>query len=131
MSFSDGAESAGLRFTFENGRSPLRQLPETMSGGVALLDYDDDGWLDVYVVQGGAFPFRSDEPHDGDRLFRNKGDGSFEDATRSLVWPRCPAATGTVPLSATWTAMGDPTLRHPFRVVRDFTGTVATAHSRT
>ena len=37
-------------------RPPLRQLPETMGGGVGLLDYDGDGWLDVYCVQGGPFP---------------------------------------------------------------------------
>ena len=49
---------AGLRFTFENGATPARQIPETMSGGVGLLDYDGDGWLDVYLVQGGPFPPR-------------------------------------------------------------------------
>ena len=54
--FRDDAAPAGLRFVFDNGRSSLRQLPETMAGGVGLLDYDGDGWLDVYVVQGGAFP---------------------------------------------------------------------------
>jgi tetratricopeptide (TPR) repeat protein len=80
--FTDDAEAAGLRFTFDGGRSALRQLPETMSGGVALLDYDGDGWLDIYCVQGGAFPPEADGTS-GDRLFRNRGDGTFEDATQS------------------------------------------------
>jgi thioredoxin-like negative regulator of GroEL len=79
--FTDDAGAAGLRFTFDNGASPLRQLPETMSGGVALLDYDGDGWLDVYCVQGGKFPPDPKQLPAGDRLFRNKADGTFEDVT--------------------------------------------------
>ncbi len=58
LDFRDDAEASGLVFTFLNGGSPSRQLPETMGGGVALLDYDGDGWLDVYAVQGGTFPPR-------------------------------------------------------------------------
>ena len=54
--FTDDAEAAGLRFIYDNGRTAARQLPETMGGGVGLLDYDGDGWLDVYCVQGGPFP---------------------------------------------------------------------------
>jgi len=79
--FADLATPAGLRFVFDNGRSRLRQIPETTAGGVGLLDYDGDGWLDVYVVQGGVFPPRPDRPNTGDRLFRNRGDGTFEDAS--------------------------------------------------
>ncbi|MHB1557965.1 MAG: FG-GAP-like repeat-containing protein [Isosphaeraceae bacterium] len=79
--FVDDAESTGLRFVFENGRSPQRQIPETTAGGVALFDHNGDGWLDVYVVQGGVFPPRRDPATGpgGDRLFRNRGDGTFED----------------------------------------------------
>ncbi len=79
-SFRDDAEAAGLRFRFEPGRLKGRRLPETMGGGLALLDADSDGWLDVFVVQGGAFPPGPMAPN-GDRLFRNRGNGQFEDVT--------------------------------------------------
>jgi len=78
--FVDGAESAGLRFVHDNGQSALKRLPETMSGGVGLLDFDGDGWLDVYAVQGGPFPPPQNSPV-GDRLYHNRGDGTFEDVT--------------------------------------------------
>jgi len=80
-SFREAAARVGLRFTYENGRSPLRQLPETTSGGVGVLDFDGDGWYDVYCVQGGPFPPAPGRLGTGDRLFRNRGDGTFEDAT--------------------------------------------------
>ena len=79
--FRDDASKAGLGFTFDNGRSPLRQIPETTAGGVGLFDYDGDGFLDVYAVQGGVFPPDPARPNTGDRLFRNQGDGSFADVT--------------------------------------------------
>jgi enediyne biosynthesis protein E4 len=87
--FRDLAQSTGLRFVFENDPTALHRLPETMAGGLGLIDYDGDGWLDVYAVQGGKLP---DEPAPApskqrDRLFRNKGDGTFEDVT---------AATGLI-----------------------------------
>jgi tetratricopeptide (TPR) repeat protein len=81
--FRGDAETAGLRFTFDNGTSRLHQIPEVTSGGVGLLDYDGDGWLDVYVVQGGVFPPDPHRPSNGDRLFRNQGDGTFVDVSES------------------------------------------------
>ena len=51
-----------------------------MGSGIAWLDYDADGWMDVYVVQSGPFP-PANSPKAADRLFRNKGDGTFSDVT--------------------------------------------------
>jgi hypothetical protein len=81
--FVDDAESAGLRFVFMSGRTPERQIPETMGSGIGLLDFDGDGWIDVYVVQGGPFPPNPARASTGDRLFRNRGDGTFHDVTKS------------------------------------------------
>jgi tetratricopeptide (TPR) repeat protein len=91
--FTDDAERLGLAFIFDNGRSELRQLPETMSGGVAVLDFDGDGWLDIYGVQGGPFPPR-DHPRFSDRLFRNRGDGRFEDVTSASGLSEFPGGYG-------------------------------------
>src|SRR5262249_46389990 len=77
----------------DSGQTIRHLLPETMSGGVGLLDYDGDGRLDVYCVQGGALlepvaPGEGRTPTPGDRLFRNRGDGTFEDATeRARIAP--------------------------------------------
>jgi predicted Zn-dependent protease len=81
IQFQDDAPRAGLSRVFDNGASPLHHLPEYMSGGIGLIDFDGDGWLDVYAVQGGPFPPRSNQAGGGDRLFRNRRDGTFEDVT--------------------------------------------------
>ncbi|MGO9922583.1 MAG: FG-GAP-like repeat-containing protein [Isosphaeraceae bacterium] len=80
--FRDDAAASGLRFVYETGGTP-RTPPMMMGGGIALLDYDGDGWLDVYCLQGGVFPPVAGPapPAGGDRLFRNRGDGTFDDAT--------------------------------------------------
>jgi len=92
--FVDDALRGGLVFTFDNGKSAKRQMPETMSGGVGVLDFDGDGWFDIYVVQGGPFPPGPGPPPFGDRLFRNRGDGRFEDATVSSGLAALPGGYG-------------------------------------
>ena len=92
--FVDDAGARGLVFTFDNGRTAERQMPETMSGGVGLLDFDGDGWLDVYAIQGGKFPPPPGPAPFGDRLFRNRGDGRFVDVTVSSGLAKLPGGYG-------------------------------------
>ncbi|HEY6928170.1 MAG TPA: CRTAC1 family protein [Thermoanaerobaculia bacterium] len=78
--FTDVAVQAGLRFVHERGATPNHQLPETMGSGLAWLDYDNDGWMDLYVVQSGPFP-ASGAARVKNRLFHNNHDGTFTDVT--------------------------------------------------
>jgi hypothetical protein len=86
--FVDSAAQAGLDFTHVNGMSGHLYMPEILGPGVALFDYDNDGDLDVYLVQSGQFGSRG--PGQNDRLFRNdlriNPDGTrtlhFTDVTR-------------------------------------------------
>ncbi|APW60688.1 FG-GAP-like repeat-containing protein [Paludisphaera borealis] len=96
LAFRDDAAAAGLTFEHDNGHSSERNPPptEAMSGGVALLDYDKDGRLDVYVVQGGPFPASPTALNDGDRLYRNLGGGRFEDVTVQAGISRFPGGYG-------------------------------------
>jgi enediyne biosynthesis protein E4 len=75
-------KTAGVRFVVEPSRTPHRHQPETMISGIALFDYDGDGRLDIYVVNGATMPgLDKSDPKFHNRLFRNRGDLSFEDVT--------------------------------------------------
>jgi enediyne biosynthesis protein E4 len=77
------AAESGVAFRHDPGRSEGRHLPETMGSGVAWLDYDGDGWLDLYLVQSGPFP-PDGSAGAANRLYRNLGEGGngrFEDVT--------------------------------------------------
>ena len=83
-SFRDDAAESGLVFGYINGRDASgssKRMSEFTGGGVAVLDYDGDGWPDVYLAQGGGWPVDRGDSGAGDRLFRNRGDGRFEDVT--------------------------------------------------
>ena len=80
--FEDTAAARGIRFVTDSARSPRKHQPETMVAGVALLDFDRDGWLDLYAVNGAAIPsLRKTGPAQWNRLFRNDGKGGFSDVT--------------------------------------------------
>jgi hypothetical protein len=78
VTFEDVAKSIGIASTHINGASPEKFLVETMGSGAAFLDYDNDGWLDLFVVDGGSVAVSVKASH---RLFHNEGNGSFKDVT--------------------------------------------------
>ena len=82
IQFEDIAAKAGLRFTTQNSPTANKNQIETMVAGVALLDYDGDGWLDIYLVNGAAIPsLQKESPAYWNRLYRNNHDGTFTDVT--------------------------------------------------
>ncbi len=76
--FEERAETAGLAFEHVSGHDETPYLPEIMGGGAALFDVDGDGDLDAYLVQSGSLT-DADGAGPGNRLFRNRGDGTFDD----------------------------------------------------
>jgi hypothetical protein len=79
--FTEISAEAGLDFVHDRGTTGEWHMMETMGSGVALIDYDNDGWLDAYMLDGGPMPGFSDGEIRPNRLFRNRGDGTFEDVT--------------------------------------------------
>lgn len=79
--FVDRTEQAGIRFHHEDGGSGKRYVIEIVGGGVTVLDYDADGWPDLFFVNGHPLPGDPGGATAGNRLFRNQGDGTFRDRT--------------------------------------------------
>jgi len=78
--FTDVTKEAGIAFTHNNGAFGKKYLPETMGSGCAFLDYDGDGRLDIYLANGADFPsHRTKATYPA--LYRNLGNGKFEDVT--------------------------------------------------
>ena len=91
VQFTDATKAAGIAFTHANSATPGKHLIETMGGGVALFDYNNDGRLDVFFTNGAKIedpmprdgrPDKSD-PAYWNRLYRQRADGTFEDVTET------------------------------------------------
>ncbi len=85
--FTDVTEAAGITWVHDNGMSEKRYLPETMIGGAAFLDYDNDGWIDIYLVTGSTSDFYKPEKPIRNALYRNNGDGTFREVTAEAGVP--------------------------------------------
>jgi hypothetical protein len=80
--FEEIAEKAGLHYVTATGNTENKNQPQTMVAGIALFDYDGDGYLDVYLVGGAAIPsLEKETPVYWNRLFHNNRDGTFTDVT--------------------------------------------------
>ena len=80
--FTDRTQEAGIDFRHYKGSDGGYHLLEIMGSGAALLDFDGDGYLDLFVVAGSSIPPRDDE-ESRSRLYRNRRNGTFQDVTRS------------------------------------------------
>ncbi len=80
--FENVIETSGVRFVMENNVSARKHQIETMLAGVAVFDYNNDGLMDLYFVNGARLPeMDKSDPRYWNRLYRNNGDGTFSDVT--------------------------------------------------
>ncbi len=79
--FVDVTESAGINFVHSDGRSGLRLFNEFLGSGCGFFDYDNDGFLDIYFVNGAIQKGNAQDEKLQNALYRNNGDGTFSDTT--------------------------------------------------
>jgi hypothetical protein len=86
IQFENVIEASKIKFKLRNSVSPQRYTFETMTGGVALFDYNNDGLLDIFFTNGAAIPsLENSDASYFNRLFRNNGDGTFTDVTEKAA----------------------------------------------
>lgn len=80
--FENTIKASKIDFVLKNGVSPQRYSIETMTGGVAVFDYNNDGLLDIFFTNGAEIPsLKKSNSSFHNKLFRNNGDGTFTDVT--------------------------------------------------
>ena len=79
--FTNIAADAGIAFRHVSGGTPDRHLLEIMGSGGLFFDYDQDGWVDLFLIDGGSLVDPKIDAASRDRLYRNRGDGTFQDVS--------------------------------------------------
>jgi hypothetical protein len=80
--FEDRQPASGINFVLDNATTPDKPIIDSMLGGLAVFDFDNDGLLDVFFTNGARIPsLVKDDPRFWNRLYRNQGDGTFRDVT--------------------------------------------------
>jgi len=100
VTFTDIASTAGITFVHDNAWTPEKYLIESMGAGCAWIDYDQDGLMDLYLVNGAATKAYTPKQPLRSALYRNVGDGTFTDVTKS-------AGVGAEGLFGMGVAVGD------------------------
>ncbi len=75
------ATKSGIDWVHDNGRSPAHWLPESMCSGCAFLDYDNDGWMDILLINTGPSAFYHPQKPARNALYRNNRNGTFTEVT--------------------------------------------------
>jgi len=99
VQFRDVTAQAGIRFAHNNGAFGKKWLPETMGPGCAFLDYDNDGYADILLVNGQDWPGHAKSGATTMKLYHNNHDGTFTDVTQK--------AGLAVPMFGLGVAVGD------------------------
>src|SRR5271167_962027 len=81
------AAKSGITWVHTAGKSPMKYLPETSGAGCAFLDYDNDGWMDIYLVNSGPSDFYQPAMPLRNALYHNNRDGTFTDVTEKAGVP--------------------------------------------
>jgi hypothetical protein len=92
--YVDATEASRLHFVHHNSATTKKYLIEAMGAGVAIFDYDGDGWPDIFFVNGAKLKdpqpdaeyLDKSSPAFSNRLFRNNRDGTFTDVTEGQAW---------------------------------------------
>src|SRR4029077_13951805 len=98
IQFRDITAQAGIHFTHNNGAFGKKYLPETMGPGCAFIDYDNDGWPDILLINRESWPGHPG-PQTTPKLYHNNHDGTFTDVTQK--------AGLAVPMFGLGVAIGD------------------------